>query len=79
MAQNGAIVTGATSRVDVELTRHLVTKGWYAVMASINPAGEAISKEFKDHALWIKTNTANWKLQSLMFDQGMRLKPSFSK
>lgn len=79
MAKNGAIVTGAASGVGLELTRHLVAKGWYVVMADINPAGEAISKEFKDRALWIKTDTANWDSQSNMFDQGMILKTTFSE
>jgi len=68
VAKNGAIATGTVSGVGLELTRHLVSKGWYVVMADNNSARKEISKEFKDHALWIKADTADWESQSAVLD-----------
>lgn len=71
MAKLGAIVTGAASGVGLELTKHLVSKGWYVVMADINPAGDLISKEFGSQVLWIRTDIANWESQTAMFEEGV--------
>lgn len=71
MSERGAIVTGAASGFGLALTKNLLSKGWNVVMADINPAGEAISKDLGENVLWVETNTADWGSQANMFDKGM--------
>ena len=40
------------------------------LQADINPAGEAIAKEFGHNALFVKTDTADWDSQAEMFQKG---------
>ncbi|KAE8448343.1 hypothetical protein EG329_009587 [Mollisiaceae sp. DMI_Dod_QoI] len=65
----GAIITGAASGVGLTLTRHLLSKGWVVVMVDVDPAGEALAKEFGSTVLWSKTDVGSWESQLEMFEK----------
>ncbi len=71
----GAIITGAASGVGLTLTRHLLSKGWVVVMVDVDPAGEALAKEFGSTVLWSKTDVGSWESQLEMFEKGQYYLP----
>jgi 15-hydroxyprostaglandin dehydrogenase (NAD) len=70
MSKQGAIVTGAASGVGLELTKHLLSKGWKVVTVDINQAGEAISKDLGADVLWVETDISSWDAQVQLFETG---------
>jgi 15-hydroxyprostaglandin dehydrogenase (NAD) len=70
MAKNGAIISGAASGVGIELTKHLLGKGWRVVMTDINDAGEDIAKGLGSDVLLVQSGIAGWESQVSMFRKG---------
>ncbi|TVY68740.1 5'-hydroxyaverantin dehydrogenase [Lachnellula suecica] len=76
MSKSGAIITGGASGVGLELTKHLLSKGWRVVMLDINKAGEEISKELGLDVLWVETDVSKWESQVKAYETGISFDPS---
>lgn len=73
MSKPVAIVTGAASGMGLELTKHLISKGWKVGMADMNATeGERISKELGEDAFFKQTDVSVYKQQATLFAEVFR-------
>ena len=70
MAEECVIFTRTASGVGLQLTNHLLGKGWKIAMTDINNAGEAIPREFGHDVLWVQSDISDSKSQLAMFRKG---------
>lgn len=59
-----ALITGASSGIGLALTKHLLSKSWFVVMADLNPPAASLPG-----TLFIKTDVSSWDNQAMTFQQ----------
>ncbi|KAJ5385552.1 hypothetical protein N7517_003463 [Penicillium concentricum] len=68
MSRRVALITGAASGIGLALTKDLVAKGWYVVMADVDEkAGRALSKELGNQVLFQVTDVRSYSQQASLF------------
>lgn len=67
-----AIVTGGVSGIGLNLTKHLLAKGWRVVVADLEAAGGAtLEKELGSDVIFQQTDVSNWDSQVALFKRAM--------
>lgn len=64
-----AIVTGASSGIGLAITHHLLHKGWYVILADVNPPSASTNALPLSTSKYIPCDVSSWDSQASLFEQ----------